>query len=86
MADGSFSPLHWAAYHGDVAKVKDILGASGKDLERVVEDHENEPAATPLQWACVNGDIAVVRLLLNAGAKLEYKDLHGQVFSLATVL
>jgi ankyrin repeat protein len=80
MSDDSngFSALHWAAYNGEVQKVKDILGSCGKQLSAVVNNSENESNVTPLQWACIRGDLEIVKLLLNAGASLEHRDALGQ--------
>ncbi len=60
-ADGS-TPLHWAAHHDDLAKVKSLL-ASGADAKAT-----NRYGVPPLYLACVNGNEAIVKALLEAGA------------------
>jgi hypothetical protein len=76
--DGSFTQLRWAAFGGDVAKVREILASSGKDLARVLSDTANETAASPLHWAAIQGNVEIASLLLNAGAELDYADSTGQ--------
>jgi ankyrin repeat protein len=67
--------LHWAAWHGNPAMVREIL-----QHRPPIEDAENDFRATPLGWAthgsengwhCKTGDYAgVVELLCAAGARL----------------
>jgi len=68
------TPLHWAAWHGNLALVQALLRSNP-----ALEDAENEFRATPLGWAthgsehgwhCDTGDYpAFVAALLEAGAK-----------------
>ncbi|HEV8293585.1 MAG TPA: ankyrin repeat domain-containing protein, partial [Tepidisphaeraceae bacterium] len=70
--------LHWAAWHGNAAMVREVLR-----YKPPIEDAENEFKATPLGWAthgsengwyCKTGNYAeVVEMLLNAGAKIPQK-------------
>jgi ankyrin repeat protein len=69
------TPLHWAAWHGNLAMVKALL-SHGPSLENA----ENDFQATPFGWAthgsehgwnCETGDYpGVVEALLAAGSKL----------------
>jgi ankyrin repeat protein len=69
------TPLHWAAFHGNLEMAKTIL-----PLNPSLEDAENDFKSTPLQWAIYgsehgwnrrSGDYAgVVDALLSAGSKL----------------
>jgi ankyrin repeat protein len=70
--------LHWAAWHGNVEMVREILKSKPD-----IEDQKNEFKGTPLGWAahgsengwyCKSGDYAgVVELLCAAGAKIPEK-------------
>ena len=71
QADGS-TPLLWAAYQGDAARVAELLRA-GADLTL-----GNRYGATPLSEAARRGDTAVLRLLLKAGANPEAPNPEGQ--------
>jgi len=67
------TPLHWAAFHGNVGMVRDIL-----QRDPPLEFEDADFHSTPLGWAvhgsehgwhARTGDYpAVVELLLNAGA------------------
>ena len=69
------TPLHWAAWHGNVEMVNSLL-----EYSPPLEDATNDFHATPLGWAthgsehgwyCKRGNYpAVVEALLQAGAKL----------------
>ena len=69
------TPLHWAAWHGNLAMIEALLRALPP-----LEDADNDFHATPLQWAThgsehgwhrKTGDYpAVVEALLEAGANL----------------
>ncbi|MFT3912866.1 MAG: ankyrin repeat domain-containing protein [Anaeromyxobacteraceae bacterium] len=63
------TPLHLAAFRGDVAIVRLLLelGAPPSALER-------ESGSTPLHWAAEGGHAGVVDLLLARGAELERRD------------
>ena len=69
--DGS-TPLHWAAYHDDIAKAAALIRAGAK------VDAANDIGATPLWAACVDGSIAMVRTLLDAGANPNVRLLSGE--------
>jgi len=68
------TPLHWAAWHGNLAMVQTVLR-----FDPPLEDVNNDFHATPLGWAthgsengwhCRTGDYpGVVDALLEAGAK-----------------
>ena len=69
------TPLHWAAWHGNLALVQALLRSNPP-----LEDAENDFDATPLGWATHGSEhgwhrrtgnyLAVVAALLEAGAKL----------------
>jgi len=69
------TPLHWAAWHGNLALVQALLRSNPP-----LEDAENDFHATPLGWATHGSEHgwhrrtgnypAVVEALLEAGAKL----------------
>jgi len=69
------TPLHWAAWHGNLALVQALLPSNPP-----LEDANNDFHSTPLGWAthgsehgwhCETGDYAaVVEALLEAGARL----------------
>jgi ankyrin repeat protein len=60
-ADGS-TPLQWAVYEGDTAKVRELIRA-GADVSLA-----NDYGASPMSLAAVVGDAATLKLLLDAGA------------------
>ncbi len=76
------TPLHWAAFHGNAAMTREILGHH-PPLELTDADFH----ATPLGWAihgsengwnCRTGDYAAtVQLLLSAGAKIPENSTGG---------
>lgn len=69
------TPLHWAAWHGNLALVQALLRSNPP-----LEDAENDFDATPVGWATHGSEhgwhrrtgnyLAVVAALLKAGAKL----------------
>ena len=69
------APLHWAAWHGNLALIQALLRASPP-----LDDAENDFDATPIGWATHGSEHgwhhrtgnypAVVEALLEAGAKL----------------
>ncbi|MEO5742418.1 MAG: ankyrin repeat domain-containing protein, partial [Vicinamibacterales bacterium] len=69
--DGS-TPLHWAAYRDDLAKVDQLIRAGAK------VDTSNDIGATPLWAASLNGSLPVVRRLLDAGANPNAPLLTGE--------
>jgi len=69
--DGS-TPLHWAAYQDDLAKVDQLI-RSGANVNAA-----NDIGATPLWAASVNGSAPIVTRLLDAGAKPDAALLSGE--------
>jgi ankyrin repeat protein len=70
-ADGS-TPLLWAAYQGDAARVAELIKA-GADVRMA-----NRYGATPMSEAAQRGDTEILRLLLKAGADPESPNAEGQ--------
>lgn len=69
--DGS-TPLHWAAYRDDLARVDQLI-RSGANVSAA-----NDIGATPLWAASLSGSAPVVRRLLDAGAKPDAALLSGE--------
>ena len=69
--DGS-TPLHWAAYQDDLARVNQLI-RSGANVNAA-----NDIGATPLWAASLNGSAPVVTRLLEAGAKPDLALLSGE--------
>ena len=69
--DGS-TPLLWAAYRDDLAKVDQLIRA-GADVNAA-----NDIGATPLWSASLNGNAAMVKRLLDAGARPDAALLAGE--------
>jgi uncharacterized protein len=69
--DGS-TPLHWAAYRDDLAKVDQLL-KSGASVNAA-----NDLGATPLWAASLNGSAPIVKRLLAAGANPDTALLSGE--------
>jgi ankyrin repeat protein len=70
-ADGS-TPLHWAAYRGDVDAVKQLIAIKA-DVGA-----KNVYGVTPLALAAETGNAAIIALLLKAGADAESVSAEGQ--------
>jgi ankyrin repeat protein len=69
--DGS-TPLHWAAYRDDLAKVDQLLRA-GANVNAA-----NDLGVTPLWAASLNGSVTLVKRLLDAGANPNAALLSGE--------
>ncbi len=69
--DGS-TPLHWAAYRDDLAKVDQLIRA-GANVNAA-----NDIGVTPLWAASLNGSAPIVKRLLEAGANPDAALLSGE--------
>src|SRR5262245_8157820 len=69
-ADGS-TPLQWAVYEGDAAKVRELIRA-GADVSVA-----NNYGASPVGLAAEVGDAAILKLLLDAGASADSPNADG---------
>ena len=72
--DGS-TPLHCAAWHGDVETVRFLLDA-GADIND--QNQSSHWGTTPLHAAAHGDQRAVAELLIARGADLHAKNLHGR--------
>ena len=76
------TPLHWAAFHGNVDMAREIL-RHHPPLEAIDADFQGTPLGWAIHgsehgWYCRTGDYAAtVEALLNAGAKLGDRKLGG---------
>jgi ankyrin repeat protein len=75
-ADGS-TPLQWAVYEGDAAKVRRLLDA-GADVSLA-----NDYGATPMSLAAEVADTAILKLLLAAGADADSPNAEGMTALMA---
>src|ERR1041385_6268928 len=72
FAVSGWSPLHGAARHGQLDRVKQLL-AEGADPNA----RESGDNTTPLHWAAACADVDIVRALLDAGADVNgFGDVH----------
>ena len=69
-ADGS-TPLQWAVYEGDAAKVRELIRA-GADVSLA-----NDYGASPMGLAAEVADTAILKLLLDAGANADSPNADG---------
>jgi uncharacterized protein len=74
--DGS-TPLQWAAFEGDAAKVRRLIDA-GADVALA-----NNYGATPMSLAAEVADTAILELLLEAGANADSPNADGMTALLA---
>lgn len=74
-----WTPLHWAASHGNVPVVKALLKANAAAAyrSRRVEESKGESEATPLHWAAYKGHLQVCWLLLLEGYSPDDADEDG---------
>jgi ankyrin repeat protein len=72
------TPLHWAAFHGNLEMVREILSRN-PPLEVLDADHHSSPLGWAIYgsengWHANTGDFAgTVQALLDAGARLPAK-------------
>ncbi len=71
----AFTPLHEAAFFGDEARVREILGGAAVAVD--VNARHGDRGPTPLHLACRCGHVGVARLLLEAGAGTEARTSSG---------
>ena len=62
------TPLHWAAFDGDVEEMTRLI-ASGADI-----DVEDEAGRTPLHVAAYEGKVEAIKVLLAAGSNVGAKE------------
>jgi len=67
-----WTPLHQAAFSGELEMLSALLAAGAKINET---DHDGD---TAVHYAAVQGELACVEALAKAGAKLEVKDNDGE--------
>lgn len=67
-----WTPLHQAAFSGELEMLQALLKAGAKIDET---DHDGD---TPVHYAAVQGELACVEALAAAGAKLDVKDNDGE--------
>ena len=75
-----YTALHYAAFGGDVSKVKELLLIEGIDIDCISGNRsrsEDKMRNTPLHWAVKEGHLEVAKLLIEAGADPEVKNLAG---------
>lgn len=66
------TPLHWAAYQGDILSVNALL-RYGADVNKC-----DKSQMTPLHWAFIRGYKSVLAALLDAGADIHVKNDKGK--------
>lgn len=74
-----WTPMHWAASHGNVWVVKALLKANAAAAYRMrrLEEAKEEREATPLHWAAYKGQLQVCWLLLLEGYSPDDADEDG---------
>jgi len=65
-ARSQWTPLHWAASHGNVEVVKALLDADAASTYHQ-RQHNTYREATPLHWAAYKGELQICWLLLLEG-------------------
>lgn len=71
-AQSGHTPLHAAAWKGDVAQIKSLI-AGGADVNAA-----SSFGTTPLHSAAVNNQVEAVKTLLQQGARVEARDGLGR--------
>jgi len=72
MDEGAdFSPIHAAAYFGELDRVRGYL------IKEFSVDARDSMGLTPLHWAVCGGRAAVIRLLVGKGANIDEQDDRG---------
>lgn len=66
------TPLHWAAYQGDILTVNALL-KYGADVTKT-----DQTQMTPLHWAFIRGYKSVLAALLEAGSDIHHKNDKGK--------
>ncbi|XP_057703956.1 uncharacterized protein si:ch211-223a10.1 [Corythoichthys intestinalis] len=69
---GGFTPLHFAALHGNLALVDHFL-SNGADPNLTCDAGQS-----PFHFACRQGNINIIHKMTQHGADLRVKDLHGK--------
>jgi ankyrin repeat protein len=72
IARGGQTPLHAAAWKGDVAKIQSLI-AGGADVNSA-----SSFGTTPLHAAAVNNQLEAVKVLLQRGARIDARDGLGR--------
>lgn len=72
------TPLHWAAYKGNPAVVREILKQLKKTNQLHLIEVENKDGLTPLMMAINEGNFHVVELLVAAGAQFRLPNSKGE--------
>ncbi len=70
------SPLHFAAYNGDIETIKNLLVKAKKQGKNIVNTL-TKIDATPLHNAAMEGHLLAVKLLVEAGADTTLKEAGG---------
>ncbi|MCC6358742.1 MAG: ankyrin repeat domain-containing protein [Phycisphaerales bacterium] len=74
------TPLHRAAWAGDLSAIRSLLAAGANVNERVEDSHATGPSRlgfSALHFAAMNGHIDVITALLDAGADVNARDTEG---------
>jgi hypothetical protein len=66
------TPLHWAAFYGYTATVRQML-QQGAEV-----DARDEQGRTPAHWCAFKGHLSTIKALTDAGADLNARDNEGR--------